>query len=311
MVTKIGTNEILTLFNSKDIENAEIGIKISGASTLNNPKDNTVLFLKKYLEEYLGIIEKVKGCCIFLHTDYKGKTKTQSNVLIFGDNPRLDFARFLQTFFTPKTSPSIAQTACIGRNISLGNDVRIGEYCVIGDDVVIGDRTEIRHHVILNARTIIGNDCLIKSNAVIGEEGFGFEKDENGIPIRIPHMGRVVIGKGVEIGAGSVIARGTIDNTWIDDNVKIDDQVFIAHNVRVGANCYIIACSEISGSARIGNGCWLGPNCSIMNGISIGERCIVGLGTVVIKSIPGNVVVAGSPARILRENAESDKKYET
>lgn len=302
MVFQIRTNEILTLFTNRNIENAEIGLILSGASTLNNPKDNTVLFLKKYFDEYLGVIEKLNGCCIFLHTDYRGKTKTQRNVMVFGENPRLDFARFLQTFLIPKTYPGIAQTACIGRNVLLGNDVRIGEYCVIGDDVVIGDRTELRHHVVLNTRTVIGNDCLIKSNTVIGEEGFGFERDENGVPIRIPHLGGVVIGNGVEIGAGTVIAKGTIDNTCIDDNVKIDDQVFIAHNVRIGANCYIIACSEISGSTRIGKSSWLGPNCSIMNGISIGEKCIVGLGTVVTKSLPGNVVVAGSPARILRDN---------
>lgn len=302
MVFQIGTNEILRMFNNRDIENAETGLTISGASTLNNPKDNTVLFFKKYVEANIGIIEKLKGCCIFLHTEFKGKTKTQSNVMVFGDNPRLDFARFLQTFLMPETSPGIAKTACIGRNVLLGNNVHIGEYCVIGDNVVIGDRTELRHHVVINARTIIGNDCLIKSHTVIGEEGFGFERDENGVPIRIPHLGGVTIGNGVEIGSGSVIARGTIDNTCIDDNAKIDDQVFIAHNVCIGANCYVIACSEISGSARIGNGSWLGPNCSIINGISIGEKCIVGIGTVVTKSLPGNMVVAGSPARILRKN---------
>ncbi len=300
MVFQIRTNEILTLFKNKDIENAEIGLILSGASTLNNPKDNTVLFLKKYVEEYLGIIEKLKGCCIFLHTDYRGKTKTQSNVLVFGENPRLDFARFLQTFLIPKTYHGIAQTACIGRNVLLGNDVRIGEYCVIGDDVVIGDRTELRHHVVLNTRTIIGNDCLIKSNTVIGEEGFGFERDENGVPIRIPHLGGVVIGNGVEIGALNTVVRGTVDNTLIGDHLKTDDHVHIGHNVQIGNNCMIAACAELSGSARIGNDCWLGPNCSIMNGISIGDQCFVGLGTVVTKSLPGNVVVAGSPARILR-----------
>lgn len=302
MIIQIRTKEILTLFKNRNIENAEMSINITGASTLNNPKNNTVLFIKKYVEEHLTIIEKLENCCILLHNDYKGKTKTRSNVLVFGDNPRLDFARFSQAFLASKTTPSIARTACIGHNVSLGKDVSIGEYSVIGDDAVIGDRTVIRHHVVVNSRTIIGNDCLIKSNTVIGEEGFGFERDENGVPIRIPHMGGVVIGNCVEIGAGTVIARGTIDNTCIDDNVKIDDQVFIAHNVQVGANCYIIACSEISGSARIGNGCWLGPNCSIMNGISIGDHCLIGLGAAVNKTLPGNVVVAGSPARILRDN---------
>jgi len=298
----IETDEILTIFQNRDIRNAETNKKIIGVSSLNNPKNNTVVFVKNYIEKYLDIIEGLEDCCIFLNNDYKGTIRTKKNVLIFGENARLDFARCLQEFFMPKTNPRIAQTAAIGRNVSLGNGVRIGEYSIIGDDVIIGDQTEIRHHVVINDHTIIGNDCLIKSGAVIGEEGFGFERDEKGIPYRIPHIGGVVIGNGVEVGSGAVIARGTIDNTFIQDNVKIDDKVFIAHNVKIGSNSYIVACTEISGSTQIGNNCYIGPNCSIMNGIIIGANCFVGIGTVVTKSLPENVIVAGVPAKILRKN---------
>ncbi len=175
---------------------------------------------------------------------------------------------------------------------------------VIGDNVIIGDNTEIRHHVVIGDNTVIGNNCLVKSHTVIGEEGFGFERDENGVPIRIPHLGRVVIGNNVEIGALNTVMRGTLDDTIVADNVKTDDHVHIGHNVYIGRGCVITACAEISGSAKIGEMTSLGPNCSVMNGISIGSNCIVGLGTVVTKSLPNDVVAAGCPARVLRKTSE-------
>jgi UDP-3-O-[3-hydroxymyristoyl] glucosamine N-acyltransferase len=121
-----------------------------------------------------------------------------------------------------------------------------------------------------------------------------------GVPIRIPHLGKVIICNNVELGALNTVMRGTIDDTIVADNVKTDDHVHIGHNVRVGQGCLITACAEISGSAHIGEMTWLGPNCSVMNGITIGSNCFIGLGTVVNKSLPNSVIVAGCPARILK-----------
>lgn len=267
--------------------------------SLNNYCEGGLVFLKKYNESMLSILFEQENITAIVTPEYHGKISCS---YVISDNPRLDFARVLQKFFTPKALSGIADTARIGRNVSLGKDVTIGEYSVIGNDVVIGDGTEIRHHVVIADNTVIGRDCLIKSNTVIGEEGFGFERDEMGVPIRIPHLGKVIIGNNVEIGASTVIARGTLDNNVIGDNVKIDDQVFIAHNVFVGQSSMIIAEAEISGSAHIGEMTWLGPNCSVMNGITIGSNCFIGLGTVVTKALPDNVIAAGCPARILKYN---------
>jgi UDP-3-O-[3-hydroxymyristoyl] glucosamine N-acyltransferase len=267
--------------------------------SLNNCIEGGLVFLTKYSESMLSMLSEQENITAMVVPEYYGKL---SCTYVISDNPRLDFARVLQEFFAPKAVSGIAATARIGRNVSLGRDVIIGEYNVIGNDVVIGDGTEIRHHVVIGDNTVIGRDCLIKSNTVIGEEGFGFERDEMGVPVRIPHLGKVIIGNNVEIGASTVIARGTLDNTVIENNVKIDDQVFIAHNVFVGKGSMIIAEAEISGSAHIGEMTWLGPNCSAMNGIEIGDNVFVGLGTVVNKSLPNNVVVAGCPAKVLRQN---------
>jgi UDP-3-O-[3-hydroxymyristoyl] glucosamine N-acyltransferase len=269
--------------------------------SLNHCCDGGLVFLKKYNENMESILSEQQNITAIVTLEYEGKLSCS---YVISENPRLDFARAVQRFFVPAKIPNIAETARIGSGVELGADVIIGEYSVIGDGVIIGNNTEIRHHVVIYDNTIIGRNCLVKSNTVIGEEGFGFERDENGVPVRIPHLGRVVIGDNVEIGASTVIARGTLEDTIIESNVKIDDQVFIAHNVVIGSNSMIIAEAEISGSSKIGANSWLGPNCCVMNGITIGDNCFIGLGTVVTKSIPDKVVVAGSPAKILRKNTK-------
>lgn len=267
--------------------------------SFNHVCDGGLIFLRKYDENMLAAMSQLKNVTAIVTQEYHGKLDCS---YIISHNPRLDFARVLQEFFLKRSVPGIARTAQIGRNVTLGEDVIIGEYTVIGDNVTIGDKTEIRHHVVIGDNTVIGNNCLIKSHTVIGEEGFGFERDEAGIPIRIPHLGRVIMGNNVEIGALNTVMRGTLDDTIIADNVKTDDHVHIAHNVYIGCGCLVTACAEISGSAKIGEMTWLGPNCSVMNGISIGSNCLIGLGSVVTKSLPDNVVAAGCPARIIRRN---------
>jgi UDP-3-O-[3-hydroxymyristoyl] glucosamine N-acyltransferase len=267
--------------------------------SLNQICEGGLVFAKKYSEEILEILSSKKDLTAIVTPEYKDKLVCS---YIISDNPRLDFAMAVQEFFVPKITPYIAESARLGNNVSIGQNVMIGEYSVIGSNVVIGDGTEIRHHVVIGDNTVIGRECLIKSNTVIGEEGFGFERDEQGRPIRIPHLGTVIIGNSVELGALNTVMRGTINDTIIGDHVKTDDHVHIGHNVRIGRGCLITACSEISGSVDIGEMTWLGPNCSVMNGIEIGANVFVGLGTVVNKSVESGVVIAGSPARILRKN---------
>jgi acetyltransferase-like isoleucine patch superfamily enzyme len=55
---------------------------------------------------------------------------------------------------------------------------------------------------------------------------------------------------------------------------------------------------------RIGQNCFIGGRSLILPGIEIGDNCVVGAGSVVTKSVPPRSLVAGNPARILRENIE-------
>lgn len=215
------------------------------------------------------------------------------------DNPRLAFARILRAFFDSAPNPGVAQTAILGGDARLGEGVAIGDFATVGNAVDIGGGSAIGNHVVVADNTIIGAGCLIRAHAVIGDPGFGFERDEAGAAVRLPQLGRVRIGDGVELGAHCSVARATLDETVIGDRVKADDHVYVAHNATVGADTIISAGAVICGSARIGPGTWIGARAAIKEAVSVGEGAVIGMGAVVIADVPPGRTAVGNPARLL------------
>jgi len=86
-----------------------------------------------------------------------------------------------------------------------------------------------------------------------------------------------------------------------ENDVKIDNLCHIAHNVLIKSRSILTACVEISGSSIIEEDVWIGPNSSVINGITIGKGSLIGIGSVVIKSVPPNSTVFGNPAKIISE----------
>jgi len=210
-------------------------------------------------------------------------------------NPRLTFARALHWLEANNYFTEYNQDAKIHPS------VKIGQFVSIGRNVEIGEGTVILPNVVIHNGVTIGKRCMIKSGTVIGQDGFGFERDENQVPFRIPHVGTVVIGDDVEIGSLNTVCRGTLRDTVIGNNVKIDDHVHVAHNVQIGAKTYVIACAELSGGVVIGEEAWISPQSSIKEQLKIGKGAMVGLGAVVLKDVPEYKTVVGNPARILEK----------
>lgn len=272
-------------------------VEVRGPRALDAVVPGALVFAKALSAERVERLNACPGALALVGSEFSGRL-IHSHVIV--PNARLAFARVADRFFTTRVAREIAASAVVDPSAFIGADVAIGRFSTIGPGVTVGDGTVIRDHVVLSAGTSIGRACLIKSRAVIGEEGFGFDFDEGGSPVRIPHLGGVEIGDDVEIGVGSVIARGTLDSTQVHNRVKIDDLVFIAHNVVIGEDTLVIANAEISGSAKIGRGCWIGPSASLINGVSVGDRAYVGIGAVVLKDVAPDTVVVGNPARFLR-----------
>ena len=280
MLNKVTALEITTFLNKNLLSP---NFTIHRASSISNLEDFTISFVNKITYK----IDQTKKALIIAIDGYEIDENSNCS-FIFSKNPRLDFVKVVNEFFINSSEAKISDTVKIGTNCTISDDVTIGEYTVIKDNVTIGSGTIINNHVVIESNTIIGNDCYIKSGAIIGEDGFGFERDEDGVPLRFPHIVNVIIGNNVEIGAKTTIARGTLESTIIKDNVKIDDQVFIAHNVFIDENTMIVSCSEISGSTKIGKNCWIGPNCTVKDGLTIGDNVFLGIGCSISKNIDSN-----------------------
>lgn len=284
----IKASKIANFLNSKLIGKDTI---ISHASSINNVEKSSFAFSKKLIN--LDI-----ECLILVPSNYLEHNHTYSIIKV--SNPRLAFAKVLNMFFLKKTKQGIDNTTTVGKNCLIDKTVSINKNCVIGDNVIIKKNTIINNNVVIYDNTVIGSDCYIKSGSIIGEDGFGFDFEEDGTPIRIPHIGKVIIGNKVEIGSKNTIARGTIENTTIGHCVKTDDQVHIGHNCKIGRNTIITACVEVSGSVTIGENCWLGPNCSIIQKITIGDNTTIGIGSIITKNIKSNKKIMGLDSLELR-----------
>ena len=218
---------------------------------------------------------------------------------LIAENPRSAFRLLLQTYFMTAETRAIARTAIIDPSVKLGKNLCIGQNVVIENGCTIGDDTTIGHNTVIKSRTQIGNRVEIGASNVIGGVGFGYEKDENGDYVVIPHVGNVVIEDGVEIGNCTCVDRGVLGSTILRENCKIDNLVHIAHGVVVGRNALVIALALVAGSVEIGENAWIAPSSSIMQKVKIGKNATVGMGAVVLRNVGDDEVWVGNPAKKL------------
>lgn len=277
-------------------------LSITGPCSLSNPRDGGVTFCSQFNDDSLAMIGKAR-MMVIAQSKFEGRLSCPH---VLTPHPRREYAQVLEHFFSMRSEPILAETAKISRTASLGIGAGVGEYAVIGDNVSIGDGTVIHNHVVIVENTVIGRDCVIGSHSVIGEAGFGFVFENDAPIVRMPQIGSVRIGDHVEIGAHCSIACATLDTTTINDLVKIDDHVYIAHNCNIGARSIITAGAMIAGSVTVGKNVWIGVNATVTNDVSIGEHALLGIGAVVINDVPGHAVMAGNPARKIRDRAPGE-----
>jgi len=193
------------------------------------------------------------------------------------------------------TSASIAAGVVIESGVSLADSVRIGPGCVLQKNVKIGANSVLTANVTVVHDCEIGERNIIHPGVVIGADGFG-QALENGNWIKVPQLGRVVIGDDVEIGANTTIDRGAIEDTVIEDNVKLDNQIQIAHNVKIGAHTAIAGCTAIAGSTNIGKHCRIAGMVGIVGHLEIADNVTVTAKSLVSGSIKkAGVYSAGTP----------------
>lgn len=294
----VNSSEIFKFFDKSQVQNFR-DIDLIKISSLDNPSDNSIFFIKKLTEENLLLLRKVQNSIFFVQEN----VENENNIIIKTANPRLDFTRFIEYIynnfdddFSMEEYETRSLNIIISKSSVIHKNVKIFPNVYIGPNTSIGENTIIYPNVTIIGNVIIDSNCKIGANSVIGNHGFGGERGENDEIFMMPHLGGVVIDKNVRIGANNTIVSGTINPTRIGENTKFDDHVHFAHNCIAGKSCFITACVQFSGSIVLGDRVWIGPNVSLKQGIKIENDATVGLGAVVTKSVNPKQIVAGNPA---------------
>jgi UDP-3-O-[3-hydroxymyristoyl] glucosamine N-acyltransferase len=296
MTVSYQLSEIAAQLGGRVLGNAQV--RIAQIATLDQAQAHQISFLTN--RKYQAQLASTQAGAVIL-----GEADADATPLprIISDNPYAYFAK-VSALLNPlpqiiagihpaaivsgsamidKTA-SIEATAVIGAGVFIGANSVIGAGCYIGDNVVIGNHVRLYPRVVVYHDCAIGNNLIAHSGVVIGGDGFGIALDE-GRWIKIPQIGRVVIGNDVEIGANTTIDRGALDDTVIEDGVKLDNQIQIAHNVRIGAHTAIAGCVGIAGSTTIGKYCRIGGSAGILGHLQIADHVEISAFSLIGKSI--------------------------
>lgn len=212
------------------------------------------------------------------------------SVALVAEQPHLAFARAAQRLHPePTASGVIAATAAIDATAKIAESVDIGDGASVaagavigsgvhlepgvrvGADAVIGDDSWIGANVVIDTRCRLGQRVRVQAGAVIGSEGFGYIWSGDEGWVRVPQLGRVIIGDDVQIGANTTIDRGALGDTVIENGVLLDNLIQIAHNVRIGEDTAIAGCVGIAGSAVIGRRCTMGGAAGIVGHVELAD----------------------------------------
>ncbi|MFY0481323.1 UDP-3-O-(3-hydroxymyristoyl)glucosamine N-acyltransferase [Flavobacterium sp. PLA-1-15] len=286
---------------------------INAPEQLELAKDNEISFIGN--KKYEKLWEASKASVAVVNQDISIEPG-ENRAFIKVKNADLAMSQILELFAPapPQFHIAIHPSAVIDPTAKIGNGSRVGAGSYVGPNVVIGENTTIYPNVTIldectiGSRTIIwsgtvvrerchiGNDCILHPNATIGADGFGFRPcAERGL-VKIPQIGNVIIGNGVEIGANSCVDRGKFSSTVLGDGCKIDNLVQIGHNSKLGKFCIMAGNSGLAGSVTLGNGVIIGGSASIKDHTTIGDGAIVGAGSGVTGDIPAGKTMLGYPA---------------
>lgn len=301
IAAKIGA----TLANAADAD-----FIVQDVATLDTATSDHLAFLdnKKYREQF----KTTKAGAVIVHPDM-AQYAPDGVKLLLSKSTYKSYALAAQAFY-PEQRPDagISDMSRIHPTAKIGAGACIGDFVVIGENVVIGDNVWIEHHVTIGAGVQMGNGCRVGSHSSvshtilgtnvrlypgvrIGQDGFGFAIDPTGF-VKVPQLGRVVMGDHIEIGANTCIDRGAQGDTTIGSGTWIDNLVQIAHNVKIGRGCVVVSQCGIAGSTELGDYVVLGGQVGVSGHLKIGSMVRVAAKSGVTKSIPAKEEWMGYPA---------------
>ena len=177
-----------------------------------------------------------------------------------------------------------------------------------GDKIVFGDWRELAPILEANreriADVVVENDCRNSAVPLL---------DLKDVPARIEPgaiiRDQVTIGKNAVIMMGAILNIGAVvgDGTMIDMGAVLGGRATVGKNCHVGAGAVLAGVIEPASATPVvvEDGVLIGANAVVIEGVRVGEGAVVAAGAVVIEDVPPNAVVAGCPARVIKEKDEN------
>lgn len=291
---------------------AEVMIVDIGPLESANADYLSAFYDSRYLDSFL---ESKAGAVVTSHK--LAEFAPPRKILLLTPNPRLAWTQVSNLFYPAAAlEPGRHCNAIVDPSAAIGIDCQIGAGVVIQRNVVLGTRSRIDCNAVLETGVTIGDDCLIGAGSTIshallgsgvrigtgtriGTPGFGFASGPSGA-IRMPQLGRVIIGHHVQIGANCTIDGGSEGDTLIGDGTVIDNLVHLGHNVRLGRRCVVAGQVGIAGSTIIGDRVMVGGGARINDHLTIGEAARIAGASGVMRNVAPGETVGGYPAIPIR-----------
>ena len=234
---------------------------------------------------------------------------------LLSSNPYLDFARALALFYqAPRPEPGIHPMASVAPSAHIGENASVGPFAVVGENVTIGRNAVLRPHVVIYENAQIGDDfyahahvvvrefcrighrVILQNGVVIGGDGFGFAKRADGTHYKIVQSGVTVIEDDVEIQTLTSVDRATVGETRVRRGAKVDSLVQVGHASVVGEDNIICAQTGLAGSSVLGKGVLLAGQVGISGHLTIHDNAVIYAQSGIGGDVPAGAVMSGSPA---------------
>lgn len=288
---------------------------IEGLDTLENAGPDCISFLAN--DKYLNALQKTKAAAVLV---MPGIDVPDGVSAVRCDNPYAAMTAALIGLHGHRSHPQwgISDKAVIHPSAEVGDGVNIGPYVTISEGAKVGPRCNLYPgsfvgphatigkectlfpNVVIYDDSQIGDRCTIHANSVIGEDGLGYA------PVgekwmKIPQVGRAILGDDVEIGANCSIDRATLGTTTIGNGTKFSNQVTIGHGCQVGEDCMFVGQVGLAGSTTIGRHVTMAGQVGTAGHLTIGDNATVGAQAGVAGNLEGGKVYLGSPAHPIQD----------
>ena len=177
---------------------------IQGVSYVGNPKNQTMMFLAKKIENKLNLLFEVENCLVFVEDTVEIPIALKNmHTFVVCKNPGLSYTKVALRLMKSieadyrRKRYSAEKGYLMGEDVTVGKDVFIEPGAFIDHDVQIGNGVIIKTGAKIRRNSKIADDCILSENCLLGEPAFNITTFPDGKRIEIPSFGSIVLGNRV------------------------------------------------------------------------------------------------------------------